>query len=69
MRFYLTKTTTNEEQHLVHTEHCDYLPIEKLRIDLGEYYSCEAALKEAKKQEEKSNGCFHCALLCHESSK
>ena len=69
MKFYLTKTTTNKDEYLVHKEMCVYLPVESLRIDLGEHYSCESAISEACIKKENVNGCFHCALLCHTNSK
>lgn len=68
MKFFLTATITNDKQYLVHTSVCDFLPVSSLRIDLGEHYCCESALKEAKKEFSNSTGCFHCSLLCHDAS-
>ena len=65
MKFYLNKSTTNSNQHLVHKAFCDLLPSDSSRIELGEHYSCESALEEAKKHFDDSNGCYHCAILCH----
>ena len=68
MKFFLSTTTTNNGEHIVHKEVCDFLPTNSLRIDLGEYYSCEEALEEAKKKFKNSNGCFHCLVLCHDKN-
>ena len=65
MKFFLSITTTTKGQHIVHKSICDFLPIDSNRIDLGEHYCCESALEKAKNQHENSNGCFHCAVLCH----
>jgi len=68
MKFFLSTTTTNKGQYIVHKAVCDFLPNDSLRVDLGEYYSCEEALDSAKEKYDNINGCFHCALLCHQTN-
>ena len=66
MNFFVSKKPTNRNQYMVHKSVCEYLPVSSLRISLGEHYSCESAIDASREIFENSNGCFHCALLCHD---
>lgn len=48
------------------------IPIARISIAenrkyLGEFYTCDAAVREAKKTYEKSNSCKSCSPACHTS--
>ena len=65
MMFFVSKKVDNNNEHIVHSSNCDYLPLPISRLDLGELYSCESAMERAKEFFENSNGCIHCCLLCY----
>jgi hypothetical protein len=43
------------------------LPDPQNRLFLGDFYSCQQAVTEAKKYYWQSNGCKHCCPECHTS--
>lgn len=65
MKFFVTKIESDNDTCTIHKSICEYLPSDSNRIELGEFYSCSDALDEAKKNHDRSNGCFHCCLLSH----
>ncbi|MFT5777743.1 MAG: hypothetical protein ACI837_000691 [Crocinitomicaceae bacterium] len=67
MRFYVNKNVQANGDHEVHQATCLFLPNEVNRINLGEFFNCATAVEAAKEHYPKSsNGCFFCAILCHE---
>jgi hypothetical protein len=67
MRYYVNKNSQDNGDHEVHTRSCSWLPEEQNRIYLGEFSSCGAAVREAKKYYSQCNGCYHCSPACHTS--
>lgn len=61
---YYVHTTGDHE---VHKSDCGHKPEPENRLYLGEFYSCEDAVKEAKKTYDKVNGCYWCCNSCHTS--
>lgn len=66
-KYYVNKNAQTNGDHEVHKIDCIYLPDVSNRKYLGEYASCKDAVKEAKKQYAKSNGCKTCSNDCHTS--
>ncbi|MBN4085033.1 hypothetical protein JYT89_01680 [Flavobacteriaceae bacterium AH-315-B10] len=64
-KYCVNKNTDNNGDHEVHKEGCPWWPKSENRIDLGYFYNCEDAVKEAKKYYSNSNGHKHCAKDCH----
>lgn len=48
MKYYVHTLTDNQNDHEVHTETCFRLPDANNRKELGEFSSCEPAVKAAK---------------------
>ena len=63
--YYVNKNTQANGDHEVHKEGCSYLPELVNRIDLGNYYSYDAAVIEARKYYYNANGCYYCCKECH----
>jgi hypothetical protein len=66
-KYYINAQAQNNGDHEVHDEFCTYLPNMQNRKYLGEFYSCEGAVVEAKKSYYKANGCYYCSNSCHTS--
>jgi hypothetical protein len=66
-KYYVNKNTQSNGEHEVHMEGCSYLPKPENRIDLGNHYSCQTAVKAARNYYYNSNGCYYCCLACHTS--
>lgn len=64
-KYYVNKNAQANGDHEVHHEDCVYLPQPANRQYLGEFYSCEAAVTEAKRYYSQSNGCRTCSNKCH----
>lgn len=65
--YYVNKNSQANGDHEVHKAGCNYMPSSENRLFLGEFYSCTAAVSEAKKYYTKSNGCYYCSNACHTS--
>lgn len=67
--YYINKNQQSNGDFEVHEGSCSYLPLPANRIFLGSFYSCKAAVDEAKKlfesQKNNINGCFYCSKECH----
>lgn len=66
-KYYVNRNKQSNGDHEVHHSDCPYLPTAENRKYLGEFYTCDAAVREAKKTYEKSNGCKTCSPACHTS--
>ncbi|WP_261510433.1 hypothetical protein [Chryseobacterium paludis] len=66
-KYYVNKNAQSNGDHEVHHEDCRYLPDTLNRKYLGMFSSCKDAVKEAKKEYTKSNGCKTCSTECHTS--
>ena len=65
--YYVNKKVQSNGDHEVHKSGCSFMPSEENRMYLGNYDSCEPAVKEAKKTYSKANGCYYCCNDCHTS--
>lgn len=66
-KYYVNKKAQANGDHEVHDEYCSYLPNPDNRKFLGSFSSCKDAVKEAKKDYSKANGCKTCSKECHTS--
>ncbi|MES2275963.1 MAG: hypothetical protein V4592_08070 [Bacteroidota bacterium] len=66
-RYYVHTKAQSNGDHEVHDQACSFLPNTDNRLYLGEFASCEPAVREAKKTYAKSNGCYFCSRPCHTS--
>lgn len=66
-KYYVNKKAQSNGDHEVHHENCIFLPSLENRKYLGQFSSCDDAVKEAKKDYSKANGCYYCSTSCHTS--
>jgi len=66
-KYYVNKNAQSKGDHEVHRLDCIYLPSLSNRSYLGEFPTCDAAVKEAKKTYTQANGCRTCSKPCHTS--
>jgi hypothetical protein len=66
-KYYVNDNAQNNGDHEVHKEGCIYLPEIISKTYLGKFYSCENAVKEAKKTYSTADGCKTCSEECHTS--
>lgn len=66
-KYYVNKKAQSNGDHEVHHENCNFLPSLENRKYLGLFSSCDEAVKEAKKDYSKVNGCYYCSTSCHTS--
>jgi hypothetical protein len=64
-KYYVNNRAQSNGDHEVHEDGCKDMPSDKKY--LGEYSSCDGAVKEAKKTYSKSDGCATCCPSCHTS--
>lgn len=63
--YYVNKNAQQNGDHEVHKEGCSWMPELSNRLYLGDFTSCEPAVREAKKHYSQSNGCYYCCNACH----
>ncbi len=63
--YFVTKTVQFSGDHEVHKSDCQFLPPPEQRISLGEFLSCQEAMREARRHYPQVNGCFFCIRECH----
>ncbi|CAI8858853.1 MULTISPECIES: hypothetical protein [unclassified Chryseobacterium] len=66
-KYYVNKKAQANGDHEVHHENCIYLPSIDNRKYLGQFSSCKDAVREAKRDYSKANGCKTCSNECHTS--
>lgn len=67
MKYYIHTRRNNDDFYEVHIEYCMHMPSGYFRRLLGDFHSCKAALKEAKRLGYiKANGCLWCCGASHE---
>jgi hypothetical protein len=66
-KYYVNKKAQSNGDHEVHHEDCIFLPSLENRKYLGLFFSCDGAVKEAKKEYSKADGCYYCSKSCHTS--
>jgi hypothetical protein len=61
-----TQAQSASNDHEVHRlDTCIRLPLQAHRKALGNFDTCQEAVREAKKTYSDSNGCYYCAPACH----
>lgn len=65
MRFYVNKNEQPTGEHEVHRADCAWLPDVANRVYLGDFYSSQAAVREARKYYTCVDGCAHCCPESH----
>jgi hypothetical protein len=63
--YYVNTQAQANGDHEVHTTGCSFMPNPEHRKYLGDFISCAAAVREAKKTYTQSNGCYYCCNACH----
>lgn len=64
-RYYVNKNAQSNGDHEVHVTWCSFLPEEQNRLYLGDFASCQPAVKEARRHYTQVNGCYYCSEACH----
>lgn len=64
-KYYVNKNAQTNGDHEVHTDECYYYAFILNAEFLGYYYSCDEAVKEAKRRGYNANGCKTCSSTCH----
>lgn len=64
-KYYVNKRAQNSGDHEVHHVDCRYLPSIENRKYLGEFWSCQGAVTEAKKTYSTADGCQTCSPACN----
>lgn len=68
MRFIVNKNEQPNGDHEVHKlDFCNQLPISENQLYLGDYQTCQEAVREARKYYTQVNGCYYCSEYCHTS--
>ncbi|CNI33458.1 Uncharacterised protein [Yersinia aldovae] len=65
--YYVNTNKQNNGDNEVHSSTCGCMPIEKNRKLLGDYNSCQEAVKVAIDMGYNANGCYYCSKACHTS--
>tara|TARA_R110000772_G_scaffold198771_1_gene309437 strand:- start:1909 stop:2169 length:261 start_codon:yes stop_codon:yes gene_type:complete len=65
-RYIVTKNPQENGNHIVHNlgTWCPDLPNSVDQKSLGNFPTCQAAMREAKKHFQQVNGCFKCSRAC-----
>jgi hypothetical protein len=63
--YYVNDRPQDNGDHEVHTEQCQFVPVNKTY--LGFFSTCKEAIAEATKKYPQSNGCKFCSPSCHTS--
>ncbi|OPC53728.1 hypothetical protein [Elizabethkingia bruuniana] len=66
-KYYVNTNAQSNGDHEVHHGDCVFLPKPENRKYLGKFYSCDDAVREAKKTYSRANGCKTCSKDCHTS--
>lgn len=64
-RYYVNNKAQPNGDHEVHVQTCTKFPSDSTY--LGEFATCQEAVKKAKQFYSQSNGCFWCSPACHTS--
>lgn len=68
MKIYYVNTNPQPNgDHEVHAQDCTFIPNFINRKYLGDFVSCDGAVKKAKESHPQSNGCKTCCNSCHTS--
>lgn len=64
-KYYANENPQPNGDYEVHANTCRYFPMMYSVRYLGEFDTCQEAVREAKKRYPKANGCVHCSPSCH----
>jgi hypothetical protein len=65
-KYYVNTKAQSNGDNEVHKDGCGWMPSKENQKYLGEFESCEGAVKEAKKTyPNTANGCYYCSNACH----
>ncbi|WP_158797882.1 hypothetical protein [Pedobacter sp. L105] len=64
-KYYVNDRAQNSGDHEVHDDTCPYLHLIVSKTFLGNFSSCSAAVKEAKKTYSTADGCAICSPTCN----
>ena len=67
IEYYVSTIVQSNRDHEVHNQICRYLPSSEHRKYLGDFESCEEAVREARKKYPDADGCKYCSPGCHTS--
>lgn len=67
MKYYVNENPQTNGDHEVHQLTCSFCPSKLSRIHLGDFPSCEPAVREARKHFDQVDGCYFCSGACHTS--
>ena len=56
--YYVNRQAQANGDHEVHKDGCSYMPNQDNRLYLGNFSTCQEAVREAKRYFSQSNGCF-----------
>lgn len=65
--YYVSKIRQANGDHEIHTSTCTFFPDASNRIYLGDFTSCQEAVRAAKNHYNQVNGCYYCSNACHTS--
>ena len=65
--YYVNDNAQSNGDHEVHVTGCSFLPAQQNRTYLGDFSSCNPAVREARRYFTQVNGCFYCSNPCHTS--
>ena len=65
--YYVNNNAQANGDHEVHKQGCYWLTLVVSKNYLGEYDSCNGAVKKAKETYSTANGCAYCSSSCHTS--
>lgn len=63
--YYVNVNAQPTGEHEVHQDGCSTPPLIHNRKNLGIFYNCQDAVKEAKKHYNNVDGCKNCIPTCH----
>lgn len=67
MKYYVNANAQSNGDHEVHREGCSWITLLSNMKYLGDYPSCQPAVKRAKEIYSKADGCKYCCPQCHTS--
>lgn len=65
MKYYANKNAQSNGDHEVHKETCSKLPLEHNSRYLGDFSTCQEAVRKAKETDSTADGCAICSPACH----
>lgn len=66
-KYYVNNNVQHNGDYEVHVSTCEYFSMMFNRTEIGEFETCQEAIRKAKKRYPRANGCFTCCRPCHTS--